>query len=286
MVRIDAHQHFWRYDPTEYAWISDEMTVLKQDFLPEHLLPLLANAGFAGSVAVQARQSLEETKWLLELADQYDSIRAVVGWVDLCSNQLPTQLEAFAKKTKLAGVRHVLQDEPDDEFMLRPNFRRGISRLAEFDLTYDLLIHPRHLRTAVKLVKEFPAQPFVLDHIAKPPISKAKSSMEEIAKPELSPWREDIQALAELPNVYCKLSGMVTEARWRKWQSEDFHPFLDIVFAAFGPERLMIGSDWPVCTLSGNYTSTMQIVIDFLKQFTAEQQAAVLGANCAAFYGI
>ena len=169
-----------------------------------------------------------------------------------------------------------MQDEVDDQFMLRPEFRRGISRLREFDLTYDLLLFPKHLPIAVRLVKEFPEQRFVLDHIAKP----------KIAQRLLPPWREDIKALAELSNVCCKLSGMVTEAKWHQWQPEDFHAYLDIVFAAFGPDRLMIGSDWPVCTLSADYPSTMQIVIDYLHRFPAEVQAGVLGNNCARFYRI
>jgi L-fuconolactonase len=256
--------------------MSDEMSTLKRDFLPLDLQPLLAADTFDGSVAVQARQNLEETYWLLQLASQHHSIRAVVGWVDLRSEHLPKQLEALSRYPKLAGVRHVVQDEPDEEFLLRPDFQRGISRLRKFNLTYDLLLYPKHLPAAIKLVEGFPDQPFVLDHIAKP----------KIAERLLSPWREQIQALAKSPNVCCKLSGMVTEAKWRQWQPVDFHPYLDTVFAAFGPGRLMIGSDWPVCTLSGDYGQTMQIVIDYLHQFPKDVQAGVLGGNCARFYGI
>jgi L-fuconolactonase len=275
-MQIDSHQHFWHYSPAEHTWMSDEMSALKRDFLPLDLQPLLAANEFEGSVAVQARQSLEETFWLLELASQHEFIRAVVGWVDLRSEDLPRQLEAFSRYPKLAGVRHVVQDEPDDEFMLRPDFRRGISLLHEFDLTYDLLLYPKHLPAAIKLAEEFPHQLFVLDHIAKP----------KVAEGVLSPWREQIQALATLPNICCKLSGMVTEARWQQWQPKDFLPFLDTVFAAFGPSRLMIGSDWPVCTLSADYGHTMQIAIEYLRQFPEEEQAEVLGGNCARFYGI
>ncbi len=275
-MRIDAHQHFWHYSPAEHTWMSDEMKALKRDFLPKDLEPLLASSRLEGSVAVQARQSLEETRWLLQLADQHEFICAVVGWVDLRSENLQSQLEAFARHPKLAGVRHVVQDEVDDQFMLGPEFRRGISRLREFDLTYDLLLFPKHLPAAVELVEKFPEQRFVLDHIAKP----------KIAQHLLSPWREDLKALADLPNICCKLSGMVTEAKWDQWQPEDFRAYLDIVFAAFGPDRLMIGSDWPVCTLSADYSSTMQIVINYLHQFPAEVQAGVLGNNCARFYRI
>ena len=276
MMRIDSHQHFWQYSPVEHTWMSDEMAALKRDFLPKDLKPLLATTGFHGSVAVQARQSLEETRWLLELADRHEFIRAVVGWVDLRAEDLPQQLETFARHPKLVGVRHVIHDEPDDEFMLRPEFRRGISRLREFDLTYDLLLFAKHLPAAVRLVEEFPDQPFVLDHIAKPRIGERL----------LSPWRDDVEALAAWPNVHCKLSGMVTEANWKQWRPEDFHAYLDVVFEAFGADRLMIGSDWPVCTLSGDYRSTMQIVIDYLRRFPAEAQEGVLGGNCARFYGI
>jgi len=275
-MRIDSHQHFWHYNPAEHTWMSDEMSALKRDFLPPDLQPLLAANNFEGSVAVQARQSLEETYWLLELASRHDFIRAVVGWVDLRSEGLPGALKSLARHPKLAGVRHVVQDEPDDEFLLRPDFRRGISQLREFNLTYDLLLYPKHLPAAIKLVEEFPDQPFVLDHIAKP----------EIAEGRLSPWREQIQALAKLPNVCCKLSGMVTEAKWRQWCSDEFRPYFDTVFAAFGPDRLMIGSDWPVCTLSGDYEQTMQIVIEYLRQFPENQHASVLGENCARFYKI
>ena len=276
IMRIDSHQHFWRYDQEEYAWISDEMLALQRDFLPRDLEPALASIGFHGAVAVQARQSLEETNWLLELAREHNFIQAVVGWVDLCSPDLPSQLERLAQHPKLAGVRHVVQDEADDEFMLRPDFKHGISRLREFNLTYDLLLYPKHLPVAVKLVEAFPDQPFVVDHLAKP----------GIADRLLSPWSEQIRTLGSLPNAYCKLSGMVTEAKWRQWQPGDFRPYLDIIFEAFGFDRLMIGSDWPVCLLSAEYDEVMHIVVDYLGNFPAEVQAAVLGENCTRFYSI
>jgi L-fuconolactonase len=275
-MRLDSHQHFWHYSPAEYLWMSDQMAILKHDFLPKDLQPLLQSIHFDGCIAVQARQSLEETRWLLELAEQHEFIQGVVGWVDLCSEKLPEQLQRFAKHPKLVGVRHVVHDEPDDEFMLRPEFRRGISQLRDFDLTYDLLLFPKHLIAAVQLVREFPEQPFVLDHIAKP----------MIAERLVSPWQENLQQLAKFPNVSCKLSGMVTEARWKQWQPDDFHPYLDIVFEAFGFGRLMIGSDWPVCTVSGDYGPTMQLVIAYAQQFPIEVRAGILGENCARFYRI
>jgi L-fuconolactonase len=200
----------------------------------------------------------------------------VVGWVDLRSDHLREQLTRFARHPKLAGVRHVVQDEPDDNFMLQPEFRRGIAQLRAFDLTYDLLLFPQHLKAAALLVEEFPQQPFVLDHLAKP----------RIAEGLFSPWQEDLLRLAKFPNVSCKLSGMATEARWKQWRPVDFHRYLDIVFAAFGWSRLMIGSDWPVCTLSGDYEPVMNLVIDYISKFSAEAQAAMLGENCARFYHI
>ena len=273
-MRIDAHQHFWMYNPAQYGWISDKMPELKHDFLPEHLAPLLAGQSFDGSIAVQARQDLEETSWLLQLADQNDFIKGVVAWVDLCSPDLPAQLEHFAANPRLVGVRHVLQDEPDDEFMLRPEFRRGIARLAEHNLAYDLLLHPRHLPVAVKLVREFPRQRFVLDHIAKPAISNGS----------MNPWKQDIRQLASFDNVFCKLSGMVTETHWKQWKPQDFHPYLDVVCEAFGGDRLMIGSDWPVCTLSATYEQTVEIVTDYITQSMPGEADKIFGANCKHWY--
>lgn len=275
-MRLDSHQHFWQYNPAHQVWMTDQMEVLRRDYLPDELRPLLAAIQFDGSIAVQARQMLEETEWLLQLADEHEIIRGVVGWVDLRSPQLREQLERFAQHPKLVGVRHVVHDEPDDDFLLRPEFRRGIAQLREFGLTYDLLLFPRHLPVAVQLVQEFPSQPFVLDHIAKPLIRDGL----------ISPWQEDLQRLAEFPNVFCKLSGLVTEARWKAWRSEEFSRYLDIVGEAFGANRLMIGSDWPVCTLSGDYTSTMGLVLDYARQFPAAVRDGILGGNCARFYGI
>lgn len=275
-MRLDSHQHFWVYNPAEHVWMDDRMSVLKRNYLPDDLKPLLLTSKFDGTIAVQARQNLQETRWLLELATKNDFIKGVVGWLDLRSPELPAQLEIFSLQPKLVGVRHVVHDEPNDNFMLLPEFRRGIAQIKKFDLTYDLLLFPKHLPVAVKLVKEFPNQPFVLDHIAKP----------RIGEKQFSPWQENLAALAKFPNVWCKLSGMVTEANWTQWQPGDFHRYLDIVLDAFGPERLMIGSDWPVCTLSGDYAATMNIVTDYTRQFTAELRDGILGGNCARFYGL
>jgi L-fuconolactonase len=256
--------------------MTEQMGRLKRDFLPADLKPLLDSLHFDGCIAVQARQNLQETQWLLDLAQENDFIAGVVGWVDLRSPELPAQLSRFAAHPKLAGVRHVLHDEPDDLFMLDPAFRRGIAQLHTYNLTYDLLLFPRHLAPAARLAGEFPAQPFVLDHIGKPHIRDGV----------MSPWREDLRALAALPNVSCKLSGMVTEASWSDWKPSDLVPYLEVVFDCFGPDRLMIGSDWPVCTLAASYRETMQVVLDYLAQLPAEAQERILGGNCAKFYGI
>jgi L-fuconolactonase len=256
--------------------MTEEMPVLKHDYLPGNLQPLLTEAGFSGTIAVQARQMIEETEWLLELAGQFEFIQGVVGWVDLRSPVLREELVELSTHRKLVGVRHVVHDEPDDDFMLLPEFRRGIAQLREFSLTYDLLLFPRHLPVALQLVREFPDQLFVLGHIAKPAIRDG----------QVSPWKEDLQALSAFPNVSCKLSGMVTEANWKRWRREDFHRYLDIVIESFGTDRVMIGSDWPVCTLSGDYASTMGIVVDYAGQFRPEVREAILGGNCARFYQI
>jgi L-fuconolactonase len=273
-MRIDAHQHFWQYSSKEYGWISDAMPEIQRDFLPGDLKPLLDAARFHASIAVQARQTLAETRWLLELADANAHIAGVVGWVELCSRDVPGQLERFAPNPKFVGVRHVLHDEPDDEFMLRKDFRAGLALVKDYGLAYDLLLHPRHLPIATKLVAEFPEQRFVLDHLAKPFIADGK----------ISPWREDLQALASFPNVSCKLSGMVTEAKWKAWTAEDFAPYLDAALESFGADRLMIGSDWPVCLLSGDYAATMGIVMDYIRKLSETEQTAIVGETCARFY--
>jgi len=276
MQRIDSHQHFWQYNPSEHVWMNDSMLSLKKDFYPSDLEPLLQEINFNGCIAVQARQSMEETNWLLNLADNNNFIKGVVGWVDLRSPTIYQQLEAYRNNNKLVGVRHVVHDEQDDYFMLQPSFLNGIAALKEFDLTYDLLLFPKHIPVAVQLIKKFPDQLFVIDHIAKPFISKQ----------EISPWKEDLKELAYYPNVYCKLSGMVTETNWNNWKKDDFKPYLDIVTESFGADKIMIGSDWPVCTLSGNYAATMKIVTDYANQFPVDISNAILGGNCIEFYKI
>jgi L-fucono-1,5-lactonase len=275
-MRIDSHQHFWRYEPAQYPWIGEHMGVLRRDYLPGELEPLLRASGFEGTVAVQAQQAAAETDWLLELAERHAFIRGVVGWVDLCAARVDEALERYATRPKLVGVRHIVHDEPDDDFLLRPDFRRGVGRLRAHALVYDLLLFPKHLPRASTLVAELPEQPFVLDHIAKPFIRDGV----------VSPWREDLRRLACFPNVTCKLSGMVTEARWKEWRPPDMHPYLDAVLEAFGPSRLMIGSDWPVCLLAGDYDRTMSVVVDWASRLSAAERDAILGGNAARVYAL
>jgi L-fuconolactonase len=276
-VKIDAHQHFWVYNNTEYCWIDNRMQILKRDFLPEHLQPELTKTGFSGTVAVQARQTPEETRWLLQLASGHEFIKGVVGWVDLCSEgELKKQLDEFCKSAKLVGVRHVIHDEPEDNFMLRDDFLKGISLLKDYNLTYDLLLFPKHLMIAEVLADMFPEQKFVLDHISKPLIRDQV----------IDPWKEDLIMLAEHKNVWCKLSGMVTEAGWYTYKQEDFRPYLDTVVKAFGIERLMIGSDWPVCLVASEYADVISIVGDYIEAMSADIQQRILGRNCIDFYGL
>jgi L-fuconolactonase len=271
---IDAHQHFWSYNEREYGWIDDSMAALRRDFLPGDLKPELERNGFQGCVAVQARQTSEETRWLLELAEQAPFILGVVGWVDLRSPRLRFELESFAGKSKLVGVRHIVQSEPDERFLLQPEFLCGIAMLEEFDLAYDILIYTKHLPVAAEFVARFPRQRFVLDHLAKPPIKSGAVGV----------WERGIRELASHPNVHTKLSGLVTEADWQAWKSEDMPPYLDVVFDCFGPKRLMIGSDWPVCTVAGSYSRVMDVVKDYMGKYAAEEREAVLGGNAAKFW--
>lgn len=274
-MRLDSHQHFWKFNPAEYGWMQPDWPI-RRDFLPSDLQPLLNQHRLDGSIAVQARQTIEESRWLLSLADQSPLIKGVVGWVDLRSDHVTEQLAELAPHPRFVGVRHVVQDEPDDRFMLRPDFIRGISRLKQFDLTYDLLVFPQQLPAAIELVRRFPEQPFVLDHIAKPRIRDGT----------LSPWREHIRELAQAPNVCCKVSGLVTEADWVNWKAEDFRPYLDIIFESFGEDRLMFGSDWPVCLLAGSYERVFKLLEQYVQQLRAEGRAKLFGDNAARFYGI
>ena len=273
-MMIDAHHHLWKYKLKEYGWMDDSMSVLKQDYLPEDLELELQHAGISGTVVVQARQNLEETRWLLDLADKYSFIKGVVGWLDLCSPDLEQELKEFATHLKLVGVRHVIHDEADDDFMLQPDFINGISQLEAYDLCYDLLLLPKHLEHSVKLVESFPRQHFVLDHLGKPHIKTGK----------IESWKNDIKLLAGHSNVWCKLSGMVSEADMGNWTYEDLVPYMQVVLEAFGKERIMLGSDWPVCRLAGEYPEVMKIVPKFIANMNETDRTKIVYQNAVDCY--
>ncbi len=271
---IDSHQHFWHYDTVRDSWITDAMSVLKRDFLPDDLHKEFAVSGVEGCVAVQAEQSENETLFLLELAQQHSFIKGVVGWCDLRDENLAARLEYFSQFETLRGFRHIVQAEPDDNFLLREDFLRGIGLLKKFNFTYDILIYPKQLPAAIKFVGKFPEQPFVLDHIAKPLI---KDRITE-------PWAEHIRELAKLPNLYCKVSGLVTEADWQSWQADNFKAYLDVVFEAFGTDKIMYGSDWPVCLLAATYQQVKDILADYTSNFSALDRANIFSLNARRFY--
>ncbi|HET6256586.1 MAG TPA: amidohydrolase family protein [Puia sp.] len=277
-VRIDAHQHFWKYDPVKHGWIHDAMWVIRRDYSPADLLPLLQAAGMDGCVAVQVNQTEDENKELLALAAEYDFIRGVVGWIDLQHPEVEFRLEWYKEAyPKMKGFRHILQGERDRALMLKPAFKRGIGLLKKFGYTYDILIFPDQLGYTQEFVSAFPDQPFIIDHIAKPHI-KDRYITEE--------WKDAIRAVAVYPNVWCKISGMVTEADWRHWKPEHFKPYLDTVVEAFGSKRIVFGSDWPVCLVAAGYEQVVQIVDDYFAAFTADERAALFGGNAVGFYNL
>lgn len=273
-MTIDAHQHFWKYDPIRYGWIDDSMALLKRDFLPTDLEPILQQNGIAGCVAVQAETSELDTHFLLELAAEHDFIKGVVGWIDLRVPNVDERLAYYAQFKKLAGFRHVVQAESDVNFMLRPDFRRGIQALQAHKFTYDILILPHQLGAALEFVRLFPEQAFVIDHLAKPYIKDGF----------IDGWKVLMQAIAKFPNVHCKISGMVTEAALNDWQYDDFVPYLDVVTEAFGPKRLLYGSDWPVCLLAGSYADVLSIVKTYTNAWSEEDKQRFFGKNAIEFY--
>lgn len=283
---IDAHQHFWHYRPARDTWIGDNMPVLKRDYLPADLLPELCANGIDGTIAVQADQAEAETLFLLEQARRNPFIAGVVGWVDLCAPDVCQRLEYFSQFPKLRGFRHVAQSELDDRFLVREDFVRGLAMLAEFGLTYDILIYARQLPAAVELVERLPDQAFVLDHIGKPGIAKIDGKSAESGTHEFDTWAAGIRAVAKHPRVCCKLSGLITEADWRGWRANDFKPYLDIVFGAFGADRLMFGSDWPVCLLAGTYGQVKGLIENYLLGWPEADREKIFGSNAARFYGL
>jgi len=272
-MRIDSHQHFWQYHPKKHEWIDDKMAVIRKDFLPEDLIPLLQENKFKGCVAVQADQTVTETEFLIELAKKNKFIKGVVGWVDLKAENIQDRLSHYKQFKIVKGFRHVLQDEEPD-FMLEPQFLNGISSLKDFNYTYDILIFPQQLPTAIKLVKKNPNQLFVIDHIAKPYMKFGL----------ISQWKKEIELMAKFENVYCKISGMVTEADYENWQEPDFLPYLDIVVNAFGTKRIMFGSDWPVCLVAATYEEMLNVVENYFKGFSTTEQQDFFGKNAQLFY--
>jgi L-fuconolactonase len=275
-MKIDSHQHFWKYDAVKDAWINEEMKVIKRDFLPSDLKPLLIENQVDGCVAVQADQSEDETRFLLDLAKENNFIKGVVGWVDLCAENIEERLEYYTKYEKLKGFRHIVQAEADIDFMLSENFQNGISKLIKYSFTYDILIFPKHLENAAKLVAKFPEQKFVIDHLAKPDFKNKK----------FSEWEMGIRIIAQFPNVMCKISGLVTEADWNNWTAEDFTYCLDVVTEVFGIDRLMFGSDWPVSLLAASYAESCDIVEDYFSKFSKADQDKFWSKNAINFYDL
>lgn len=271
--RIDAHQHFWQFDPVRDAWIDDSMKVIQRDFMPADLEPVLQQNGIDGCVAVQADQSEKETLFLLELAEKHAFVKGVVGWIDLRSKDLEARLEYFSAYPLLKGFRHILQGEKP-EFMLQPDFLNGIATIGKMGYTYDILVFPNHLGAVKKLLQKFENQPFIIDHLAKPYI---KTGI-------IDEWATDLRQIAAYPNVYCKLSGMVTESDWQHWRPEQITPYLETALELFGPNRLCYGSDWPVCLLAAGYHEQMQVVTHFIQTLSPTEQSAIMGGNATKFY--
>jgi L-fuconolactonase len=275
-MRIDAHQHFWKYDPVRDSWINGEMDLLRRDFLPQDLKPLLQENGLDGCVGVQADQSEDETHFLLNLASQNAFIKGVVGWVDLSAKNIEKRLEYWSAFDKLKGFRHIIQGEPNDDFILNRDFCRGVSTLGRFGLTYDILVFPRHLPYVVKFLSKFPDQPFVIDHMAKPAIKAG----------EIMQWRKHLKEVAGFQNVYCKLSGMVTEAEPHNWAADDFKPYIDAAIECFGTGRVMFGSDWPVCNLSASYKQGCSILEENTSGLSGSEKDRLWGLNAKEFYNL
>jgi len=276
MPRIDAHQHFWKFDPVRDSWINEEMSVIQRDFLPADLQPVLQQNGLDGCVVVQSDQTEMENEFQLSNAAGFNFIKGVVGWIDLQSDDIEDRLAHYHGFNKMKGFRHVLQGEKDRALMLKPAFMNGISKLQQFDFTYDILIFPDQLKYAAELVAAFPDQKFVIDHIAKPNIKDHVAGT----------WKEDIAALAGFENVYCKISGMVTEAAWKGWTKDDFTPYMDTVVEAFKTNRIMFGSDWPVCLVAASYGEVLEIVTDYFDNFSENEKEKIFGQNAVQFYNL
>lgn len=276
MIKIDAHQHFWKFDPVRDSWINETMTVIQRDFLSGDLQPLLQQNNLGGCVVVQSDQTEKENEFQLANAAGFDFIKGVVGWVDLQHDGIEDQLAYYSGFKKMKGFRHILQGEADRALMLQPAFMNGIRKLQKFGFTYDILIFPDQLKYAAQLVDAFPDQKFVLDHIAKP----------NIKDKDIDEWKKDIAALAGYENLYCKISGMVTEADWKNWKKVDFYPYMDVIIDTFGINRIMFGSDWPVCLVAASYAQTLEIVSGYFESFSADEKEKIFGLNAVQFYNL
>ena len=275
-MTIDAHQHFWKYDSFKHAWIDDSMSVIRQDFLPSDLEKVYDEHGIDGCVAVQADQTLEETNFLLWLSGKYEFIKGVVGWVDLRDIKIDKVLEEYGQHEKIKGFRHIVQGEADPDFLLQSDFLRGISYLDKYNFVYDILIFPHQLEATLEFVKRFPHQKFVIDHMAKPYIKDGY----------FDGWATLMKEIAKEENVYCKLSGMITEADYNSWTPELITPYMDLVLSAFGSDRIMFGSDWPVCLVAGRYAEVKQLVTDFISKLSLIEQTKIMGTNAMQFYNL
>tara|TARA_R110000868_G_scaffold121034_3_gene321232 strand:+ start:157004 stop:157831 length:828 start_codon:yes stop_codon:yes gene_type:complete len=273
---IDSHQHFWIYNAEKHAWIDDNMSTIRSDFLPSDLEKIYQENGIDGCVAVEADQNSKETDFLLGLSRKHNFIKGVVGWVDLRSEKIEGLLDEYTTAEKLKGFRHVVQAEPDPNFLLRLDFVRGISKLEKYNYTYDILIFPHQLRATLAFVKKFPNQKFVIDHLAKPNIKDGL----------FDEWAVLMKEIAKFENVYCKLSGMITEADYKTWTATQIHPYMDLVLNAFSPDRLMFGSDWPVCLVAGNYSKVKSLITDFITKCSIVEQHKIMGANAIEFYNL
>ncbi|MDG1227435.1 MAG: amidohydrolase family protein [Polaribacter sp.] len=273
---IDSHQHFWKYEPVKHDWIDDNMSVIRRDFSPSDLAKVYQENSIDGCVAVQADQTLEETDFLIDLAFNNNFIKGIVGWVDLRAENIEEVLEKYSKEKIVKGFRHVVQGEPDHNFLLRPNFSRGISLLEKYNFTYDILVFPHQLGSVLEFVKKFPNQKFVIDHIAKPYIKDGY----------FEGWATMMTAIGKHENVSCKMSGMVTEAEYNTWTPEQIHPYMNVALEAFGSSRILFGSDWPVCLVAGNYSKIKKLTTNFISQLSQIEQNSIMGTNAIEFYNL
>jgi len=271
---IDSHQHFWQVGRFDYPWMSSDVTVLYRDYLPEQLEPVLKETHVSSTVLVQASNSVSESRWLLELADAHSFIAGVVGWVDLASPEVDRQLDELAAHPKFKGVRHLVESEPDDDWLVQPEVLNGLRRLSAFGLTYDLLVHTRHLKHVPRVADACPGLSLVVDHMAKPPIATG----------EFDSWFRELEPVAKATNIYCKLSGLVTEAKWDSWQPGDLRPYVDAALELFGPGRLMFGSDHPVCLLAASYARVLDSFQELLKELPDDARQKIFSENAIDFY--